>query len=1147
MALSLLTSKYKSLIIERLALTLSIGAFRSLPLLHLLTMASPSVGRLREISQSCQTNDADVDIILIPGIGITSIETWPFCSQEWLKRVLPSGSKIARVLAFEFSTSLDDKFSWEEVLIGGYQLLQELAKARSSPGHTRETTRPIFCVCHSLGGLVLKQALCVANEQLQRYDEYRDLVNAVSGIVFLSTPHMAASSDDTFNTFMTILKMTSRKTIKVPSLRTEKEAQLLSGLAKRFEGIYFRTPVLSIYEKKETRISERRFKSRTEILVSKSTCTTHAPFEKFLGLSLDHKDTCNFFKAPELETSLLNAFVTETLQGAESIISTRLKDLEFVYATVSSYSPTQSEIAGADHAEPMDLTGNATDGSTQMDCEIVPKVSSQETSRPKVRLPCIMLDTQVSEPSFCGREEILEHIGKELLPPTTKVTSSLDTGLRQFALCGMGGLGKTEIAREFALRHKDDFDVVLWVRADEIAKLNNCYQQISMELGLEEPSECKSHVVSRELVKGWLANPLKNPENVDDDSHTNIHTSSEATWLIIFDNADKPDILGDYWPQGNGSVLTTSRDPLAKRLFSMRTSGINLEPLSDEDGALLLMRLTGAGEEPEDNAEELANRISHKLGGVPMAISQMAGYIGRQELSLWEFMDLYNDEAEHADLYDKRDDSMMRAYPHRISTVWAFDKLRPEARRLLEILAFLDPDVVQEDLVVEASTAVFPKDVAFKNSHYRDLRTELLQSSLIRRNKQKNELSVHRLVQDVIKAQLSEDMIQPTVDLVVHLLWANWPSAMPKPSQVPELPQPKANNKRLEVGRWPVCAALYPHVLRLHQLWGSFADISTTTKLQFASLLNDAAWYQSERGLTRGFDGFFDTAMDICENAEHPDKDSLLSNIHFCLGAIAADTNIHEISRQHKEKSFDIQYRISQSLGTVDERLALAYSERSISRIQDGRVEEGIADLKREKEIRLSLGVYVPLSREANLGLAYMLQGELALCETLLVESLGTREKIFGKNDKESFRTGRILYALGNLRFLQGKFDESYACHQQAWEQFRSTIGDRNHRTADVAHRIAEHLIRLQRHEDAVNVINDALKTWSFDPESYKPELARTTFLKARLLAKLGKTQKAAVTLKVACRLRKEVTGKVEDSSSLTSEDFDRLVAFWSR
>ena len=161
--------------------------------------------------------------------------------------------------------------------------------------------------------------------------------------------------------------------------------------------------------------------------------------------------------------------------------------------------------------------------------------------------------------------------------------------------------------------------------------------------------------------------------------------------------------------------------------------------------------------------------------------------------------------------------------------------------------------------------------------------------------------------------------------------------------------------------------------------------------------------YQSERGQSRGFDGFFELAQDICDECDDPRKDSLLVDIHFCLGAIAADINDHTASRERKEKSFALQKKISEELGTADERLAICYCELSISLIQDGRYDEGVTALLRGREILVPMGSYVPKSREANLGLAYMLQGKLSECETLLAESLEIREKALGKNNKESF------------------------------------------------------------------------------------------------------------------------------------------------
>lgn len=79
---------------------------------------------------------------------------------------------------------------------------------------------------------------------------------------------------------------------------------------------------------------------------------------------------------------------------------------------------------------------------------------------------------------------------------------------------------------------------------------------------------------------------------------------------------------------------------------------------------------------------------------------------------------------------------------------------------------------------------------------------------------------------------------------VARILWGDWPSAMPKPSKDPELPKPKSTGGRLHVARWSVCASIYPHVLRMHQLWSSIPNISDdATNFLFAKLLNEAAWF----------------------------------------------------------------------------------------------------------------------------------------------------------------------------------------------------------------------------------------------------------------------------------------------------------------
>ncbi|KAM3426309.1 hypothetical protein MY4824_010031 [Beauveria thailandica] len=629
-------------------------------------------------------------------------------------------------------------------------------------------------------------------------------------------------------------------------------------------------------------------------------------------------------------------------------------------------------------------SNRATEGTSLSGFEMVHPITPSSHLRKDLRLPCYILNSQSVNTDFCGREDVLGRLADELLPSTNVVAAS-GTALRQFALCGFGGIGKTEIAREFAQRHKRHFDAVFWIVADENSKLDHQYQQISLALGLEDESECKSLVVSRELVKGWLSYPQSQLLASDEIGQPN-HAISEATWLLIFDNADDPII----------------------------SAGLDLSPLSQQDSLTLFNHLTANSSAQEDDT---ARHISNALGGVPLAISQMAGIICRQDLTMAEFLELFTDHEEHATLYETKFDSNLVTYRHSLSSVWAFEKLKPQARTLLELISFLDPDIIGEDLLMEASASLLCESFSFKKSNYIEARTELMQSSLVRREKKKQQISVHRIVQDALFA---------TMDLT---------------------------KKRF----------MFDKIL-----WATISGLSETTNLLFAKLLTEAAWYQKERGRTKHFDGFFESAQSICEISTHPDRDSVLADIFFCLGSIAMDTNDFETSRINKERSFDLVFKICKTLGREDERLYLAFAERGISRTQDRRYEEGEADLKEALRIRKSLGNYIPRSGEANLSWALLAQGKLEECNTLLLDSLAGREKALGKEDRESVRTGLILYALGNLRAAQRQWGESFEYHRRAWHHMCATVGEKDFYTANVAHKLAEHLNRVGQRDEAM-------------------------------------------------------------------------------
>ena len=192
----------------------------------------------------------------MPGVLTPKVDTWAFAKQSWLTSINP------RVLAFDYSISLaDGEFSCRDLLQQGDVLVEALHSARSGA-----PTRPLLGVSHSLGGLVLKQALCIANEQPHHYGS--DL-SSLAGLVFFGTPHKAPPKADTLASLLTILAGASgsRKRIAIPEDRLATERTMLAQLATRFEGINISAPILTVSETKKTKVSDGLLKSKTLLVL----------------------------------------------------------------------------------------------------------------------------------------------------------------------------------------------------------------------------------------------------------------------------------------------------------------------------------------------------------------------------------------------------------------------------------------------------------------------------------------------------------------------------------------------------------------------------------------------------------------------------------------------------------------------------------------------------------------------------------------------------------------------------------------------------------------------------------------------------------------------------------------------------------------
>ncbi|KAL5317882.1 hypothetical protein ACEPPN_014982 [Leptodophora sp. 'Broadleaf-Isolate-01'] len=327
-------------------------------------------------------------------------------------------------------------------------------------------------------------------------------------------------------------------------------------------------------------------------------------------------------------------------------------------------------------------------------------------------------------------------------------------------------------------------------------------------------------------------------------------------WLLVFDNLDddpKGDLLDDFWPSaGNGSIILTSRNNSLIRKFG----GIEIKELEIDSAVVLLKRLSrveNAHRNHGDPAHEdsAARELVQRIGCFPLGIGQAANLILNDSCLFSEFLAGYENE----DLM--RDQTVVPIvsrkafqYQHSLGTVWNtnFDKLAADEQKLLNIIAFGDPDRFQLRILSDGAGKSEEPDFVFINNARKihKCSMSLLRSSLVRRNtnlqevesSSKNgelrELGMHRLVQVSCHVRMSHAERCHHFRLAVGLLKRSWPVASRHATYDPSL--------------WPVQRLLLPHIQSLCRYFKLSCDDNQPLLPQgvlnwdFPQLLYNAGW-----------------------------------------------------------------------------------------------------------------------------------------------------------------------------------------------------------------------------------------------------------------------------------------------------------------
>ncbi|MFY9224126.1 MAG: tetratricopeptide repeat protein, partial [Blastocatellia bacterium] len=658
---------------------------------------------------------------------------------------------------------------------------------------------------------------------------------------------------------------------------------------------------------------------------------------------------------------------------------------------------------------------------------------------------------------FTGRADILNQL-------SDLIKSNKQVAIKQ-ALSGMGGIGKTQTAIEFCHLHINDYQTILWVNAETEASFNNSYYSLVDLLNLAPKSGDGTsyqalkvdEVIS--LVKRWLAN--------------------NSNWLIVLDNLEDPNLIKDYLPPNHqGHILITTCSQSLKGQAAI----LQLKKMSIETGTLFLLKRASLIPIGTSSLDDLkldnkfddklidklitdAQKIVQAMDGLPLALEQAGAYIQESACSLSDYLKSYQDIRNTVSVLDNEGED---ANDHK--SVYAtfklnFDVVKEKsmaAAKLLEVCSFLDSDLIPEEIFTSAGNFLGDELAKLQDNNYEfnNCIKILLNYSLIERDTNNESLSIHRLVQIVIRDLITEDNKKLLLDSLAKTLNSLCPDDSNNPNT------------------WPLYQRLLPSVTNLSDfsnLYQSNAIEATDLFHQFGIYCQIQALYNqslqlyfSSLNISQNFFNNNDikTACilnDIGETYRHQEKyqqaleyyQKALSIIKFVLGEknISMSSIINNIGIVYANQGYYIK-------ALQHYRKSLSITQAALGKfcLHDARTFNNIGELCRQRKkytqalryYKKSLHIYKLLLKDEepltadiynNLAITYDLQGntENALKyynEAIQIYKLSFRE--FHPSIARTFNNMGILY------LKQEKYEEALQYILPAFDTFKLLLGE-NH------------------------------------------------------------------------------------------------------
>ncbi|MGH4007489.1 MAG: FxSxx-COOH system tetratricopeptide repeat protein [Pseudonocardiaceae bacterium] len=613
-------------------------------------------------------------------------------------------------------------------------------------------------------------------------------------------------------------------------------------------------------------------------------------------------------------------------------------------------------------------------------------------------------------PGFVGRDATLGQLRERLRSGGTAVVQ---------ALHGMGGVGKTQVAIEYAYRYVGDYDLVWWVSAEENGLIGEQYTELAAELNLVPLRADTASAVG--ALRAYLR--------------------GHGRWLVVLDNAESPRDLRDWLPAGPGHTVITSRHPGWGELATRVEIDVLPRPESVE-----LIHIS----RPRVSAVD-ANCLAEALGDLPLALAQAAGFLAETGMPVTHYLDLLKTRTE-----ELLDQNPPQSHPLSLAAVirLSTDRLAeidPAALAMARIGAFLAPEPIPAELLIRAVTIdngwpseleMLAVTVASPVTAHRSL-GRIGSYGLARIVD--GGLQLHRLTQTILRDQLGADSTAAYRIYSEALLAAT-----------------ELGDER-DPAHWPGWARILPHLLAI--------DPATSCSSDLRDLACRAAWYIYYRGDIQ-------SARDLTQHLHQQWSEQLGSDDQHTLRSayILLRVLMHFGIFDHALcLGEDTLVRCRRVLGddhpdTLHAAHYLAAFLYGIGEFERAR-QLNIDTLERRRRV---LGAdHIDVQRSAhNLAMTLHALGEFEVARQLHHNCLAYWRRMLGNEHPLTLNTandlGRDLHALGQV-------DAARQLHEDNLARAREILGEDHLWTLDCANSLAVDLYALGETEAARQLSEDTL------------------------------------------------------------------------